>query len=386
MLIKVPLDPFQKMRLLETAAEYDVCGAPSAVTPPPAPARGKLPPGVTRVYRPGGGCVSLLKVLMTNDCVNDCGYCVNQTGRDIRRTGFQPEELTAYFWRLHEAKQVTGLFLSSAISNNAAATMERMLKAVEVLRGRYRFTGYVHLKIMPGAAYEYVEQACRLADRVSINVEAPSASHLEKLSARKDLAHGILERMRWIARLAETKGLVPAGQTTQYVVGAAGETDREIYQSAQQLYREEGLRRAYFSAFQPVLGGRLEHQPPAPPLRAARLYELDWLQRVYRFQPSELQAAFDGDGWLPLERDPKLAIALRHLGDYPIDPNRADPWELLRVPGIGPVSVERILSRRKEGRIRSLDDLRRLGVPAKRAAPFVCLPEHRPAAVQLALL
>ncbi len=384
LLVRIPPDAFQKMRLLEAAARYDVCSAPGEGEAARSPI-GRVPAGVTRLHRPGGGCISVFKVLMTNDCRNDCTYCVNRAGRDIGRTGFDAEELAAHFWRLYEGSLVEGLFLSSAVPDTPQATMEAMLKAVEVLRRRYRFVGYVHLKVMPGAGHDYVEQACRLADRVSLNVEAPTAAHLAKLSSNKHLAEDILERMRWIARLSDPHGPAPAGQTTQYVVGAAGETDREIYESTRQLYREVGLRRAYFSAFRPVDCPGGEAQPAAPAQRQARLYELDWLQRVYGFQPDELESAFNGAGLLPLERDPKTTIALRHLDNYPIDPNRADHWELLRVPGIGPVTAGRIVASRRERCLRSLDDLRKLGAAARRAAPFVCLPEHRPAAVQLPL-
>jgi predicted DNA-binding helix-hairpin-helix protein len=386
MLIQIPLDAHQKMALLESAANFDVCGAPDRHETGIAASRSPSPAGVTRVHQPGKGCVTLLKVLMTNECINDCGYCVNQVGRDIRRTGFRPDELAAYFWQLFEARQVTGMFLSSAISHDSSTTMERMLKAVEMLRRRYHFKGYIHLKVMPGASYDYVEQACRLADRVSVNMEAPTSTHLGKLTSHKDLADGIIERMAWIDMLQRENGLAPSGQTTQYVVGVAGETDREIYESSERLYKQVGLRRAYFSAYRPVAGGRLTGIAATPPLREARLYELDWLLRIYHFEADEIISAFGPDGLLPLNRDPKLAIALQRPEAFPIDPNTSDPWELLRVPGFGPVTVQRILRGRKEKSLRSLDDLRKLGVATSRCAPFVFLPEHQPTGFQLPLL
>jgi putative DNA modification/repair radical SAM protein len=380
------MDAHRKMALLESAAKFDVCAAPGSAQEGIQTRRTNVPAGVTQVYRPGRGCVSLLKVLMTNECVNDCGYCVNQVGRDIQRTGFRPDELAAYFWQLYESRQVSGIFLSSAIAHDPSTTMERMLKTIEILRKHNNFKGYIHLKIMPGATIDYVEQACRLADRVSINIEAPSSAHLRTLSSRKDLPDDIIERMSWITKFNREKGFAPSGQTTQYVVGAAGETDRDIFDSTASLYKQFGLRRAYFSAFRPVPGGRLASNLATPPMREARLYEMDWLFRVYGFAEEEIQTAFEPDGSIALQRDPKVSIALRRMDTFPVDPNKADPWLLLRVPGIGPVTAQRIIQTRSEKSIRSLNDLRLLGVSTSRCAPFVYLPEHRPSGVQLPLL
>jgi predicted DNA-binding helix-hairpin-helix protein len=309
---------------------------------------------------------------MTNVCTNDCAYCVNQAGRDIPRTSFRPDELAGSFMQLHGRGLVQGLFLSSGIAGDPSRTMESMIETVEILRRRHEFKGYVHLKILPGASFDCVEEGCKLANRVSVNMEAPTTLHLARLSSKKDLYHGILEPMRWVKKLAAADGrLLPSGQTTQFVVGAAGESDRDILHATEALYRELDLRRVYYSAFRPVENSPLEGVPPAPPLREHRLYQADWLLRVYGFSPQEIELALEGQGDLPLRKDPKVAIAERQPWLFPVDLNRASYDELLHVPGIGPVSARRIVQVRREGSISSLEQLRKMHVVTARAAPFV---------------
>jgi predicted DNA-binding helix-hairpin-helix protein len=304
--------------------------------------------------------------------MNDCAYCVNQVGRDCPRFTFQPEELALTFMELNRKRIARGLFLSSAVAGNPSRTMERMLNTVEILRRRYEYKGYIHLKIMPGAPFDCVEAACKLADRVSLNMEAPTAQRLAKLSTRKDLFHGILERMRWVKQLtANNKNWTPSGQTTQFVVGAAGETDRELLNTTQALYKEIGLRRAYFSAFSPISYSRLQNHHPTPPLREHRLYQIDWLLRVYGFPLQEVELALENDGFLSLRKDPKLIIAHKQPWVFPVDINRASYDELLRVPGIGPVSASRIIATRKDHSIDSLEQLRKMHVVVKRANPYI---------------
>jgi predicted DNA-binding helix-hairpin-helix protein len=250
--------------------------------------------------------------------------------------------------------------------------MERMINTVEILRHRYEYKGYIHLKIMPGASFDCVEEACRLANRVSVNMEAPTMEHLAKLSSRKDLFHGILERMKWVKQITERNGnLTPSGQTTQFVVGAAGETDRELLDTTQALYKEIGLRRAYFSAFRPISYSRLENCRPTPLIREHRLYQVDWLLRVYGFPTHEVTLALDTSGFLPLRNDPKMVIAGKEPWLFPIDINRAKYEELLRVPGIGPVSANRIIETRKDHSIDSLEQLKKIHVIVKRANPYI---------------
>ncbi|MDM7999681.1 MAG: putative DNA modification/repair radical SAM protein [Dehalococcoidia bacterium] len=364
------MDVSQKLQIVTASARFDICGYDAARSMQLAtrdPHR-----FIYHAKLPGGGCMSLFKVLQTNVCTNDCAYCVNQVGRDRPRAYFRPEELAGLFMELHRKKLVRGLFLSSGVAGSPSRTMQEMIDTVQILRQRYQYQGYVHLKMMPGAGYDCIEAACRVANRVSINMEAPTAHHLARLSSRKNLYDGIVERMRWAKEImSQHEGLVPSGQTTQFVVGAAGESDRDILRTTGALYREIGLRRVYFSAFQPVIDSPLEGRSPTPPLREHRLYQADWLLRVYGFSPQELDLALNDKGNLSLSRDPKMLIARRQPWLFPVDVNRASYEELLRVPGIGPISAARITVARAEYSIDSLEQLRKMGVVTKRAGPFI---------------
>lgn len=356
-----------RLETLVAAAQFDVCSYSGVHEVNRAPAR-----FIFRAAMPGGSSISLFKVLLTNVCTNDCAYCANQVGRDIRRTSFSPEELARLFMQLHSRKLVQGLFLSSGVAGNASLTMESMVKTVEILRHRYKFQGYIHLKILPGASFDYVEEGCRLANRVSVNMEAPTVQHLSKLSSRKDLYQGILEPMHWVKRLkAADDRLVPSGQTTQFVVGAAGETDLDILRTTTALYHELELRRIYFSAFRPVKNSPLEGHLPTPPLREHRLYQTDWLMRVYGFTHSEVELALGKTGNLSLNRDPKLVIAGKQPWLFPVDVNTASYDELLRVPGIGPASAKRIIETRRGHSIFSVEQLRKMRVSARKALPYI---------------
>jgi putative DNA modification/repair radical SAM protein len=356
-----------KLSTLVAAARFDICGCGGAGS------AAKSPLGI--IYNaalPGGGCIPLLKVLLTNICVNDCAYCVNQIGRDIPRCSFQSEELAKLFMELYAKRLVQGLFLSSGIGADASRTMESMIKVVEILRYRYRFKGYIHLKILPGARFDCIEAACRLASRVSVNIEAPTAHHLARLSRKKDLHHGILERMRWVKQLiSKNETLVPSGQTTQFVVGAADETDLDILRTTWDLYQEIGLRRIYFSAFRPISDSLLEGLNPTPPMREHRLYQADWLLRVYGFSPDEVGLAFDSNGSLPLGEDPKLTIARKQPWLFPLDLNKATYEELIRVPGIGLTSARRIIEARREHSISSIQQLKKMKIATSQALPFI---------------
>jgi putative DNA modification/repair radical SAM protein len=356
-----------KLKVLVASAKFDICGYSGVRQNATSPLS-----FIHRAALPGGGSVCLFKVLLTNACVNDCGYCVNQVGRDSLRTAFKPEELARLFMELHRKRLVQGMFLSSAIAGNATRTMESMVNTVEILRHKYEYKGYIHLKILPGASFDCVEAGCRLANRVSVNMEAPTAQHLAKLSSKKDIYNGILEPMKWVKQLITTnERLVPSGQTTQFVVGAAGETDRDLLHTTEALYREISLRRAYFSAFQPVARTRLEGLRPTPPIREHRLYQTDWLLRVYGFSPQEVELALNETGNLLLRKDPKITIAEKQPWLFPLDINKASYNELLRVPGIGPVSAQRIIEVRKDHSIFSMEQLRKTRVVTRRAAPYI---------------
>lgn len=359
-----------RLETLVAAARFDSCGtsgSSSRALSPNSPMR-----FIHRAALPNGGTVCLFKVLLTNICVNDCGYCVNQIGRDVPRCSFQPEELAKLFMEMHRKRLVQGLFLSSGIGKDASRTMEQMVDTVEILRLQYEYKGYIHLKILPGAGLDTIEAGCRLADRVSVNIEAPTVRHLAKLSHKKDLYNGILERMRWVKQLTDRdETLAPSGQTTQFVVGAAGETDRDILHASEALYKEVGLRRAYFSAFSPVRHSRLEDLRPTPPIREHRLYQVDWLFRVYGFSPGEIELTMNPEGNLSLKKDPKITIAQKQPWLFPLDVNRAAYQELLRVPGIGPTSAQRIVDARREHSINSVAQLKKMRVITSRAVPYI---------------
>jgi putative DNA modification/repair radical SAM protein len=356
-----------KLDTLTAAAQFDVCGYGGTGSTLKSPLR-----FIYRAALPNGGSTCLFKVLLTNVCTNDCAYCVNQIGRDIPRCSFQPEELAKIFMELHRRRLVQGLFLSSGIGKDASQTMESMIKVVEILRNRHEYKGYIHLKILPGAGFDCVEAGCKLANRVSINVEAPTVQHLAKLSRRKNLHDGILERMRWVKQLtSKDEKLVPSGQTTQFVVGAAGETDRDILHTTEALYDEMGLRRVYFSAFHPIRNSPLEGLRPTPSLREHRLYQADWLLRIYDFSPSEIELALNQNDNLSLGKDPKLIIAQKQPWLFPVDVNKASYEEFLRVPGIGPTSARRIIETRRDHSIFSLQQLRKMRIKTGQALPFI---------------
>lgn len=366
------MDVLERLRILGGTAADDLDGPGSR----PAARAGRAPAaaGIARVSLPGGRTVPVLRLLMTNVCELNCGYCAINRERNVRRASLRPEEVARLTAEFARRGLIAGLFLSSGVAGGPARTTERMLQAVEILRERERFRGYVHLKLMPGVSEDYVERALDLADRVSINLEAATEDALRAIAPMKDYRK-LVGPMAAAHRLAARReGALPAGQVTQVVVGAAGESDREILTTAGALYRQFRLRRVYYSAYHPVCGQVLA--PPTPPIREHRLYQADWLVRHYGFRPADL--VLDDRGNLPLRVDPKLAWALAHPERFPVEVNTADLRALLLVPGIGPISARRILSLRPEVRVRDLRDLARLGVVVKRARHFLTLDGRYP--------
>ena len=326
----------------------------------------------------GGKVVLLLKILQDNACLFNCAYCGIHASAHNPHVSIAPEELAALFMDMLNKKMVSGLFLSSGISGSPNRAMQRMLDTVELLRQGYEFRGYIHMKIMPGCSFDYVEQAVRLADRVSVNLEAPTPERLALIADKKVFHSALLQPMRWVKQLAQRGLVTSAGLTTQYVVGAAGEPDRELLGTTQMLMREVDLRRAYYSAFSPVPGTALEDHAPTPPRREHRLYQADFLMRQYGFAADEL--VYRSDGNLPSGGDPKLIWARFHPERYPIEVNTAGRADLLRIPGVGPLTAERILTmRRARHTVRSVADLKAAGAVAGRALPFVLLNGARPA-------
>ncbi|MBN1764229.1 MAG: radical SAM protein [Sedimentisphaerales bacterium] len=378
------MDTEQKLNILAESSKYDLACA-CKFRDEPGRVRGSQGHWIYPAVLPSGRKVFLLKTLQSNVCINDCSYCPFNSRRDIPRCSLSPDLLARTFILLRDAGRVNGLFLSSGVCKNPDATMADMLGTVELLRKRYQFKGYIHLKVLPGASQAAIEQATRLATRVSVNIEAPNAQRLQKLSHRKRFHEDIISAMQSIHRLREQGG--KCSQTTQFVVGAAGESDREIVNSTHRLYQKFNLERVYFSAFQdmnaeptPTSDGWLfpEYAPlddtdrnHDPFIREHRLYQVDYLFRRYKFNLDDIY--FDPTGNLSLEADPKLIWARRHPEFFPIDPNYADYEQLLRVPGIGPVSAKRIITARRQTRIRSLNQLNHLGLRPKKSDEFLIL-------------
>ena len=325
---------------------------------------------------PGGKRTPLLKTMLTSACERDCYYCPFRAGRDFRRATFKPDEMASVVSQLTQKGLAQGLFLSSGIAAGGPRTQDRLIATIEILRQKYAFTGYVHLKLMPGAEDDQIRRAMQLANRVSINLEAPNADRLARIAPHKVMIEELVRPLRIVERIRRENGGRGPSQVTQFVVGGADETDIEILKTVAYLHREVRLARAYFSAFRPLRDTPLENHAPTHPLREHRLYQADFLLRQYGFTFDDF--VFDAAANLPLDVDPKIGWARVHLAGRPIELNHATREELLRVPGIGPKSVEAILSARRQGRLRDLAHLRRLGLLAERAAPFILLDGRRP--------
>lgn len=343
---------------------------------------------IYQVALPDGQHHAMLKTLLTSACEKNCAYCSFRAGRDFRRQTFQPDELAKTFNQLWQKGAVKGLFLSSGVAGGGILSQDRLLDTAEILRKRLRYTGYLHLKIMPGAERAQVERAMQLADRVSINLEAPNSQRLEKLAPQKGDLEELLTPLRWVEEIRQKdspqqgwKGRWPSS-TTQFVAGGAGESDAELLQTTAFLHSALHLSRVYYSGFHPVPETPLENEPAINPWRQNRLYQADFLLRDYGFDFEDF--CFGPTGNLSLEVDPKLAWAREHLSRAPIDINQVDYLALLRIPGIGPIGARAILSARHLNKLRSLEDLKALGVRISRAAPFILLDGKRPA-TQLSL-
>lgn len=359
-----------KLAALGEGTRYDVCA--STFSP-----RNSSLPGICHAFTQDGRCVSLFKTLYTNLCSHQCSYCSNSACCKSKNMAFSysPEELAAITLSLYRGNYIEGLFLSSGAGRDEERITEKMIDTVRLLRHKHSFSGYIHLKILPGSSKFHIQEAMLLADRVSINLEAASASHMSEICSTKSYENDILQRQRYICglmkemRSEDGQPVLPAGQTTQMVVGAAGESDEEIFQRIAFEYNEINVKRTYYSAFSPQQGTLLEGSPPQPIWRERRLYQMDWLYRVYHFQPSEIRYAFDDRGFLP-NSDPKMAIAREFL-DLPLDPNNASYRQLLRVPGIGPKSARRIIANQQNHAPLTRRELASLGVRIKRASPYL---------------
>jgi predicted DNA-binding helix-hairpin-helix protein len=365
------MDTETKVNLLGEAAQYDICrecGGGSRV-------KGELGRWIFPAVRPDGKRLLTLKVLQSSVCEKDCSYCAFRAGRDTQRATMSPDELARTFDAMCQRGLVQGLFLSSGIAGGVGRATERILATTEILRRRYHFRGYIHLKILPGADDAAIEASLKLADRVSVNLEAPNSRRIGALSRSKDFMHELLAPLRRAHELRLKLGL-PVSMTSQMVVGAAGESDREILTSTEWLYRKLDLARVYYSAFQPIRATPLEDLPATPAWREHRLYQADFLLKQYGYHLDEL--IFGPQAELPRESDPKQLWAQAHPERFPIELNQAPRDMLLRIPGIGPHSVNEILRRRAQGK---LTEMRDTGLPRalqQRAAAYVLLAGRRP--------
>ncbi len=398
-----------KLAILADAAKYDASCASSGSerrdsrsSRTPGAIGSTEGTGICHSYAPDGRCISLLKILLTNWCIYDCLYCVNRVSSNVPRARFTVDEVVQLTLDFYRRNCIEGLFLSSGIIRNPDYTMEQVVEVARRLREEHGFRGYIHLKTIPAAASELLDRDGLYADRMSFNVELPSAQSLVRLAPEKDAqaiersmgrlklhidesrearrpASAVVSVPRSPARRAKAPRFAPGGQSTQMIVGADDTSDRLILATSARLYGQHRLRRVYYSAFSPIPDASAALPLKAPPLvREHRLYQADWLLRFYGFTHDEI-VADARSGMLDLEVDPKLAWALAHREAFPVDLNRAPREQLLRVPGLGVQSVQRLLAAR---RVRALhrDDLERLRVPRRKVLPFVVLPGHQPGA------
>ena len=376
------MDLFEKLEILTDAAKYDVSCTSSGVDR--AGQKGVLgnavKAGICHSFAADGRCVSLLKVLMSNDCAYDCAYCVNRRSEECRRATFTPEELCRLTMEFYRRNYIEGLFLSSAVVGSPDTTCEKMLAVLKKLRQECRFGGYIHVKAIPGASPELTWQLGLYADRMSVNIELPSQQSLKLLAPQKSkekilspmglIRDGIKQNGKELSTFRHAPQFVPAGQSTQMIIGATPESDRQILRLTEGLYRKYGLKRVFFSAYMPVVHDRnlpaLDTPPPL--LREHRLYQADWLLRFYGFTASEILEE-EAPNFDPL-LDPKCNWAVRHMELFPVEVNRAPYEMLLRVPGIGVKSAMRIRSARRYAKL-DFDALKKLGVILKRARFFL---------------
>ncbi len=382
------MDPLQQLRLLSSDMnlEPDSQREPFCAPVVNGQSWGEIP--IMAAQMSGGRPIRLLKTLLSSACERNCYYCPFRAGRNMRRATFKPAEMAKLFIQLHQAGLVEGLFLSSGIVGGGVRTQDQLLDAAEILRKKYGFMGYLHLKIMPGAERDQLERAMHLASRISINLEAPNTDRLERLAPRKEFTRELLQPLIWAQEIRANQSPHRTwnrrwpSTTTQFVVGAVDESDLELLATSEFLYRSNRLSRAYFSTFKPVHDTPFEHLPPENEARTRRLYQASFLLRDYGFDLEEMP--FDLQGKLPLDADPKLAWAHRHLRHNPVEVNRASREKLLRVPGIGPRGADAIIRQRRTGKLRNPGDLRRAGIQPARAAPYVLLDGRQPAS-QLSL-
>ncbi len=369
-------DTQQKLEILSADSQYDLACA-CATGKDEHRRRSSDGRWVYPVTLPNGGTSVLFKTLLSNVCTNDCRYCPLREQGDVHRCSLGVEETANVFLDYYNRRKVYGLFLSSGVMGSPDATMDKLNGVAKLLRKKHAFKGYIHLKVIPGASDAAIEQAVSLASAVSLNIETPGAKNLAKLSSKKRYIEDIIEPIKLISRLTERGSRYQrVKQTTQFIVGAAGESDAEIVKYMFGLYERLRMHRVYFSAYQKGLGedsldGELEggENPADVLMREHRLYQVDFLLRKYGFKESDI--VFEKGDNLSLTTDPKEAWAVGHPQIFPVDVNRASRPALLKVPGLGPITVNRILERRKQGRLKSIEDIGKVGALLRKAESYV---------------
>lgn len=380
-----------KIIVLAESAKYDVsCSSSGTVRKNKGDGLGNTVGGmgICHSFTEDGRCVSLLKIMLTNYCIYDCAYCINRRSNDIKRATLSVKELVELTVEFYRRNYIEGLFLSSGVINTPDYTMERLVRVIKELRTIHRFNGYIHMKSIPGASRELVNEAGLYADRMSVNIEIPTEKNLKFLAPEKNhtsvfkpmkyIQQGILQSAEDRRKIRTAPRFVPAGQSTQMIVGATNESDKQILNVSSVLYQQPSMKRVYYSGFIPVnsYDSRLPALNNAPLVRENRLYQADWLLRFYQFKVDEI--VDDAYPDLDLDIDPKLSWALRHPEYFPVDLNKADYAMILRVPGIGVKSAKLIITSRRYGKLNAFQ-LKQIGIVMKKAQYFITcheLPIH----------
>ena len=384
------MDTIETLKLLSGQMSFEPDGEPRVISPAPVcfSPKEKDQAFVHPAQLPNGRKIMLLKTLLSSACERDCFYCPFRAGRDFRRATFKPDEFAGLFSKLNQSGMAEGVFLSSGVAGGGIRTMDKLLDTADILRKKHQYKGYLHLKIMPGSEKDQVYRAMQLADRVSVNLEAPSTERLAKLAPHKIFMEELLRPLKWVEEIRKT---VPAykfwngrwpSTVTQFVAGGSDESDLELLTTTSWLNKNVRLKRAYFSAFHPIRDTPLENKPAVDPMREHRLYQASFLLRDYGFDLEDLP--FTESSNLPLNADPKQAWAQIYLLNKPIEINKAGRQELIRIPGIGLKGAEAILTARRLNKLRDLSSLKKLGIIAERAAPYVLL-DGKKVAQQLVL-
>jgi len=358
------METFHKVKALADFAQYDLCDyvnhhKSSSVNLP----------GIYHAKGANGCEIPLFKTLLSNKCKNDCKYCINQNKHNFTRLELEPDELARVFLSYYNNNYVSGLFLSSGISDDEESTMERTIETISLLRKKYEYNDYIHLKIIPGASKDSIKRAMALSNRVSLNIETATSSGLSELTSTKDYNKDILKRLSWINSLLGKSDTYPnITHTTQLIVGANNETDKEILNRMEKLYKKSNLKRSYFSSFSPIEGTDLENKEACNTERTNQLYHADSLLNQYKYKLNEL--VFEGDDKLSLNEDPKI-LAAKNMEIFPVEINSSPYKDLIRVPGIGVKSAKKIINIRKKQLFENNGDLKKLGVVTSRAEPYI---------------